>query len=247
MAPERRRKRRRVGGDGAPDYMVTYGDMVTLLLTFFVLLLTVAEIDGYELRLVLAAFPGLGIQTGGQTLQEGRLAELGNTLETLPSMDRGRQLDRARQTAVSLFQPEIRSQQVRVTEDERGLIISLGADAFFRTASAEVDIERARSVLQRLAQLLSSEALQDRLFRIEGHTDSIPTDPDGQWPTNWELSVDRSLAVFRYLLDFAGRDIEDQFQIMGLGEHRPLFDNETPEGRAYNRRVDVIILSEGHL
>ncbi len=225
--------------------MLTYGDMVTLLLTFFVMLLTTATIDGHELRLILAAFPGLGNLEGGNTLEAGPLAELGNTIETLPSMERGRALDEARRQAVSIFNPEIQSQQVRVQEDERGLVISLASDAFFGPASAEVNIEQTREILQKLARLLNNDSLDDRTFRIEGHTDAVPTDPDGPWPSNWDLSVARSLNVFKYLQEF-GVD-ETQFQVMGLGDTRPMYDNSTAEGRAYNRRVDVIILTEGHL
>jgi len=219
--------------------------MVTLLLTFFVMLLTTATIDGHELRLILAAFPGLGNLEGGNTLEAGPLAELGNTIESLPSMERGRALDQARREAISIFNPEIQSQQVRVQEDERGLIISLASDAFFREASAEVNIEQTREILQKLTRLLNNDELSERTFRIEGHTDDIPTNPDGPWPSNWDLSVARSLNVFKYLQEF-GVD-EDQFQVMGLGDTRPLYDNDTAEGRAYNRRVDVIILTDGHL
>lgn len=231
--------------EGAPAWMVTYGDMVTLLLTFFVMLLTTATIDGFQLRLILAAFPGLGNLEGGNTLEAGRLAELGNTIESLPSMERGRALDQARREAVSIFSPEIQSQQVRIQEDERGLVISLASDAFFAPASADVQIEQTRDVLQRLAQLLGSPDLDDRTFRIEGHTDNLPTDPNGPFPSNWDLSAARSLSVLRYLTEFGVAD--EQFQVMGLGRTRPLRDNGTPEGRAYNRRVDVIILTDGLL
>ncbi len=240
-----KRKCKKCPPEGAPDYMLTYGDMVTLLLTFFVMLLTTATIDGHELRLILAAFPGLGNLEGGNTLEAGPLAELGNTVESLPSMERGRALDQARREAISIFNPEIQSQQVRVQEDERGLIISLASDAFFGPASAEVNIEETRQILQKLSRLLNDESLAQRTFRIEGHTDSVPTDPDGPWSSNWDLSVARSLNVFRYLQEF-GVD-ENQFQVMGLGDTRPLYDNSTAEGRSYNRRVDVIILTDGHL
>ncbi|TVR32228.1 MAG: flagellar motor protein MotB [Spirochaetaceae bacterium] len=242
MGPRRRKKRQ---SEGAADWLLTYGDMVTLLLTFFVLMYTAATIDGERLELILAAFAGLGSMDGGATLQEGRLAELGNTVMTLPSMQRGRALDEARRTAVSIFEPEIRSQKVRVTQDERGLVISLAADAFFETASAELNIEQSRNVFVRLADLLRSEQLDNRTFRIEGHTDSIPTDPEGPWPTNWELSIERALNTFRLLQDY--QVPENRFQVMGLSDTAPLTSNETAEGRAYNRRVDVIILTEGHL
>ncbi len=239
------RKKRKCPPEGAADWLLTYGDMVTLLLTFFVLMYTVATIDGERLELILAAFAGLGSMDGGTTLQEGRLAELGNTVMTLPSMQRGRALDQARRNAVSIFEPEIRSQRVRVTQDERGLVISLAADAFFEEASAELNIEESRNVFVRLADLLRSPELADRTFRIEGHTDSTPTDPAGPWPTNWELSIERALNTFRLLRDYQAPD--ERFQVMGLADTNPLATNETAEGRAYNRRVDVIILTEGHL
>lgn len=231
--------------EGAADWLLTYGDMTTLLLTFFVLMFTTATIDGYELRLILAAFPGLGNLDGGNTLQEGRLAELGNTIMSLPSMERGRALDEARRNAVSIFEPEIRTQRVRVREDERGLVISLAADGFFAPATAEINIEESRDVFIKLSQLLASGELANRRFRIEGHTDSIPTDPNGPWESNWDLSVGRSLSVFRLLQDYGVN--EQQFQVMGLADTVPLFSNDTAEGRAYNRRVDIIILTEGHL
>ncbi|RKX91875.1 MAG: flagellar motor protein MotB [Spirochaetes bacterium] len=227
------------------EYMLTYGDMVTLLLTFFVLLYNPQTIEESRLQLILAAFSGLGMQSGGNTLQVGKLAELGNTVMALPSLEYGRAMDKSRKKAISLFQPEINTKKVRVTEDERGLIISLAADSFFRRGSAEIDMEKARSTLQKAADLLKSTALAQRTFKIEGHTDSIPTDPDSLFPTNWELSTARATNVLHYLVDF-GVD-ETRFQVAGFADTRPLASNDTEEGRAYNRRVDIVILTEGHL
>jgi chemotaxis protein MotB len=219
--------------------------MVTLLLTFFVLLFTTATIDGYQLRLILAAFPGLGNYTGGNTLEAGPLAELGNTIMSLPSMERGRALSEARREAVSIFEPEIRSNLVRVTEDERGLVISLAGDAFFESGSANVNIEQTRETLQKLSRLLSAEELSNRTFRLEGHTDNIPVGAGSDFESNWDLAAARAASVLRYLVDYGVN--EERFQLMSRGEFAPLVENTTPEGRAYNRRVDVIILTEGTL
>jgi chemotaxis protein MotB len=239
------KRKKKCPPEGAADWLLTYGDMTTLLLTFFVLMFTTAEVDGYQLRLILAAFPGLGSLEGGNTLEEGRLAELGNTVMSLPSLEQGRALSEARRNAVSIFEPEIRSQRVRVTQDERGLVISLASDAFFESGSAELNIEASREVFIKLSELLRSDAVEDRKFRIEGHTDSIPVGDGGPWESNWELSVARSLSTLRLLRDYGVP--EERFQVMGLADTVPLFSNDTPEGRAYNRRVDVIILSEGNL
>jgi len=240
---EKRRKRRTKGG--APDYMVTYGDVVTLLLAFFVILLSSSAVSLDELRLILASFPGLGQFYGGRTLEKGRLAELGNTIEALPSQERGRALDVALREAQALFKTELRERKVRVTRDERGLVISLAGDVFFKTASGELNIEQSRSILQKLARILTLPLLSKNIFRIEGHTDVIPTNPKGKWKSNWHLSTTRALAVLGYLTELNVN--EKQLQVMGLSDTEPLYSNNTPEGRAYNRRVDVVILTAGHL
>jgi chemotaxis protein MotB len=231
--------------EGAPDWLLTYGDMTTLLLTFFIMMFTTAEVDGSELRMILAAFQGLGAMRGGNTLEVGKLAELGNSVMSLPSQQKGTSLDNARKEAIALFQPDLKTRKVRIKEDERGLIISLAADSFFRPASAEIDIDETRGTLRKIAGLLQSEGMEERKFRIEGHTDSVPTNPDGDYPTNWELSAARAINVLKYLDEFGVDD--QQFQVAGFAETVPLAANDTPEGRAYNRRVDIVILSEGHL
>jgi len=210
-----------------------------------VVMYDVGSIDQVDLNIMLSAFQGLGPQKGGNTLESGKLAELGNTVMNLPAMERGQSLARAKKTALSVFQPEVKARKVRIKEDERGLIISLASDAYFRPASADVNIEESRTLLQNLALLLSSGELAGRTFRIEGHTDDRPTDPDGPFPTNWELSTARATNVLHYLVDF-GAD-ERRFQVAGFSDTVPLASNDTEEGRAYNRRVDVVILNEGHL
>ena len=236
MSDKRPRKKRQ--SEGTPDWMVTYGDMTTLILTFFVLLYTAATVSGSKLQLIIAAFTGVGNLTGGNTLEVGKLAELGNDVMALPSQQQGRALDTARRRAVAEFQPEVRAHQVRVTLDQRGLVISLAADSFFRPASAQVDIAAARTTLQKVAALLRS--MPNRQFRIEGFTDNTPTDPKGPYPTNWELSSMRAVNVLHYLVDFGVND--QSFQVDGFGDTHPLVSNATAEGRAYNRRVDIVIM-----
>jgi chemotaxis protein MotB len=241
----RAKKKQELGG--LAEWIVTYGDMVTLLLCFFVALFDITEVDVTQYSQLISSLNniGMGATTGGNTLSAGRLAELGNSISTLPSMEKGKLLATAKIKAVSLFQPEIKSNKVRITSDEKGLVISLASDAFFRPASANINIEETRGMLVRLAELLKSPELEGRTFRIEGHTDRTATDPGGQWFSNWELSTARSLTVLHFLTDFGAP--ENRFQVAGYADTVPIADNATPEGRAYNRRVDVIILDEGHL
>jgi len=241
------KKKKAEGGGGAAEWIVTYSDMVTLLLTFFAALFNVSEVDEVQLQQMISSLNniGMGAMEGGATLTAGRNADLGNTIMALPSMEKGKSLSTAKKKATSLFAPEVKSNKVRVTTDERGLVISLVSDAFFAPASAQINIEETRDILLRLGALLNSEELAGRKFRIEGHTDSIPVDPNGPWPSNWDLSVARSINVLKYLTDI-GVD-EKRFQVAGFADTVPVASNDTAEGRAYNRRVDIVILDEGHL
>lgn len=241
----RKKKVQNLGGIG--EWIVTYGDMVTLLLCFFIALFDTSEIEPAQMNQMISSLAniGMGSSTGGNSLSVGRLAELGNSVMSLPSMEKGKMLATAKKKAVSLFQPEIKSNKVRISSDERGIVISLASDAFFKPASADINIEETRAMLIRLSELLKSQELTGRKFRIEGHTDSAPTDPAGPWQSNWELSTARALGVLHYLSDFGVP--EQRFQVSGLAATVPIADDTTEEGRAYNRRVDIIILDEGHL
>ncbi len=240
-------KKKREEEKASGDWIVTYSDMVTLLLCFFAALFNVSDTDSVAVEQMMSALNniGMGALDGGNTLSAGKSADLGNTVMSLPSMESGRSLATALRKAVSLLSPQRYSNKMSVTSDERGIVISLASDAFFNVASATINIEETRDILLRVAELLASNELAGRKFRIEGHTDSEPTDPNGQWRDNWELSTDRSISVLRYLTGL-GLD-EKRFQVAGFSDTVPFTSDTTPEGRAFNRRVDIIVLDEGHL
>jgi chemotaxis protein MotB len=241
-----KKKKPELGG-ASQEWLTTYSDMVTLMLCFFVALFNPDEVDPAQLAAMISSFTnyGLGASTGGNTISAGKSADLGNTINSLPAIDRGRSLGTSLRRAVSLFQPEVKSNKVKVTSEERGLVISLASDAFFNPASARVNIEETREILLRLASLLNSNEVGLRKVRIEGHTDAVDVDPAGPWQDNWQLSSERARSVLRYLTDFGVA--ENRFQIAGFADTMPVSSNLTPEGRAYNRRVDIVILDEGHL
>jgi len=241
-----KKKKKELGG-ASQEWLTTYSDMVTLMLCFFVALFNPDEVDPAQLAAMISTFANLGqgANTGGNTLSVGKSADLGNTINSLPAMDRGRSLGTSLRKAVSLFQPEVRSNKVKVTSEERGIVISLASDAFFNPASARVNIEETREILLRLASLLNSNEVGGRKIRIEGHTDAVDVDPAGPWQDNWQLSAERARSVLRYLTDFGVA--ENRFQIAGFADTMPVSSNFTPEGRAYNRRVDIVIIDEGHL
>jgi chemotaxis protein MotB len=241
----KKREDEKAGG----DWIVTYSDMVTLLLCFFAVLMGSSDssAESAETQMLISSLNniGMGALTGGNTLSVGKSADLGNMVMNLPAMEAGRSMGTALQKAVSILSPQRQSNRMSVTSDERGIVISLASDAFFNVASATINIEETRDVLLRVAELLASKELEGRKFRIEGHTDSEATDPYGPWQDNWELSTARSISVLRYLTGL-GLD-EQRFQVAGFADTVPVASDATPEGRAFNRRVDIIVLDDAHL
>jgi chemotaxis protein MotB len=229
------------------EWINTYSDMITLCLCFFVAMYEPDDPQQATLAAMASTFPnaGQGASAGGMTLSAGKSASLGQRIDTLPSMERGEALGTAYEKAVSLFNPEIKSNMVRVTHDERGLVIRLAGDAFFNPASARINIEETRDTLLRMAAFFNSNDLAGRRYRIEGHTDDTGTDPNGPWESNWDLSSARAISVLHYLADIGIK--ENRFQVAGFADTMPIANNETEEGKAYNRRVDIVVLDAGHL
>lgn len=238
----------------APDkpstaWQGTYGDMITLMLCFFVMLYDPSEVDTAALAQIQESLQittesiEAPVTSGGQSLAAGKLADLGNNVSALPSAEKGKSLSVAKKKAVSLFAPEVKSAKITLSSDERGVVISLASDVFFEQGSAALNIDETREILLKLSKFFQDSELKNRRFRIEGHTDSTPVENE-IFPSNWELSSARAASVLHYLSDFGVN--EQQFSIAGYADTRPMFSNETKEGQAYNRRVDIIILDEGH-
>ena len=227
-------------------WLGTYGDMITLMLCFFVMLYNPSEIDITQMATITQSLQMQETEsvTGGLSLSAGQLSDLGNNINSLPSLEKGKSLGLAKKKAVSLFAPDIKSNKITITSDERGLIITLLSDNYFEEGSAELNINETRQTLLRLAEFFKSDELKDRRFRIEGHTDNVSVSEDSIYPSNWELSAARAVNVLHYLADYGVK--EENFSVAGYADTRPKFSNDTPEGRAYNRRVDIIILDEGH-
>lgn len=224
----------------------TYGDMITLMLCFFVMLYNPSEVDVTQLATITQSLQmqETESESGGMSLSAGRLSDLGNSINSLPSLEKGKSLGLAKKKAVSLLAPLINSNKITITSDERGLIITLVSDNFFEEGSAELNVYETRETLQRLAEFFDAPEVSDKRFRIEGHTDNTPVPVDSIYPSNWELSTARAVNVLHKLADYGVR--EESFSVAGYADKRPKFTNDTAEGRGYNRRVDIIILDEGH-
>ncbi len=138
---------------------------------------------------------------------------------------------------------EIEAGRVELTELRGRTTVKMKDKILFASGSATIGKE-GRESLRKVADALRT--IQGKLIRVEGHTDNVPTAPGGAFPTNWDLSSARALAVVRFLQE-AGVD-PTRLAAAGYGEFQPIAPNDTPEGRGQNRRHEIVLApAEGAL
>ena len=130
----------------------------------------------------------------------------------------------------------LRLQRVDIHRDARGLIVTLPEEAAFATASTDVSLE-ARNLIDRVANAVRPTSSS---VRIEGHTDDVPI-RTARYSSNWELSTARASAVVAFLVESSALD-PARLSAAGYGEFHPRVANDTPQNRARNRRIDIVIL-----
>ncbi|MHC4248982.1 MAG: OmpA/MotB family protein [Planctomycetota bacterium] len=167
---------------------------------------------------------------------ETRLRWLGRGIKTLEAKaGPGASAEKKRR-----FQEALAKSGLRVTSRGPEIVVTLASTVLFGPGEATIQDE-AKVPLIDLATAIT-EAFPGRVVRVEGHTDNTrPRRTRAIYPTNWELSAARSLAVMRFLSEDGGIKKGWVFPA-AYGEHRPVASNETAEGRELNRRVDIVIL-----
>ena len=221
----RDRGRKEEGEKGAPAWMVTYGDLMSLLLTFFVLLASFSSIELSKFKQAMGSFLGaLGVLESDR----GRMTYS----ETFVSYQTS--LNRSLEWFSWFVQRQGLSDMVSVYESEEGLRIRISNPLLFDLGRAEVKA-RARELLRQIAFMLGDLPCD---VVVEGHTDDLPIHTD-RFPSNWELSAIRAVNVVKVLAEYGvppGR-----LTAVGYGEYRPLRPNDSEEHRALNRRVEIFV------
>lgn len=248
MMPSRlkhRLKPRSSGEGGSPLWMTTYSDMVTLLLTFFILLFAMSVIDIERFQKIITSiqtsfFGYTGIMESlpePKDLENGAGAIVESDIPALEEslLQKVRQAEDVKERLEKFLADAGLEGTVDIRLEERGVVMELPDYIFFERSSAELK-PQSLEILARLAEFFKE--IKNQVI-IEGHTCSLPINTL-QYPSNWELSVARSVRVTRYLVEILGLP-PGRFMATGYGEHQPLTTNDTPEGRARNRRVTVVI------
>ena len=209
----------------SPGWMTTYGDMVTLLLTFFVLLLTFSTIDQEKFSMVANSLQGaLSILDGSDAILEGKV-DVDRRMEIFE------QVKELEAMAAELgFSEDI---QTEVTET--GILINIGDRVLFDLGEANLK-EQAYPVLNLVATTLRESA---REVYVSGHTDNIPI-TSGKFRNNWDLSTSRALSVVEFFIEESHLSPEI-LAAAGYSEFHPIANNETPANRRKNRRVEILV------
>jgi chemotaxis protein MotB len=211
-------------------WLLTYSDLITLLMIFFVLMYTISNVnaqkfaglanslrsalEGRENKLLDYAGPSI---VDGMSGEEIQMAELAAKLE-------------------KYVEEEGLGERIGIRIEERGLVVSIRDTLLFPKGSADLTPE-AREIIRKLGLILLQTS---NFLRIEGHTDNLPIHT-AQFPSNWELSAARATNVVQVLV----REIKfppERLSTTGYGEYRPVSPNDNEEHRAENRRVDLVLL-----
>ena len=225
---------------GAPDWMVTFADMMTLLLALFVMLLSFAEIDSDSFRKnagpISEAFNTENIIQISPTLPKSQRLELrmGQGDAELRAQLKDEFLDNLR----SQMSREIAEARVQILEDGDRIIVRFPAQSAFPSGSMELSHQILPS-LEKIAKVLEDHKGQ---IQISGHTDNAPISTE-RIRSNWDLSTQRAVSVVHYLLEVSTLD-SSRITVQGFAESRPLEPHDTPERRARNRRVEISVSFE---
>lgn len=212
-------------------WLVTYSDMVTLLLVFFILLLSISVVDEIKFDRAAGSLRGaFGVfeQVGDDRIHESRL----DTLTTIQHETVQRVFER-----VQLLMQRLEiNEDIELVKDRGAVILRVNEALLFDKGVTSLD-PRAHSVLDEVADLVRLFPLN---LRIEGHTDDVPVRTQGV--TNWDFSAMRALSALKYMAVNELLSL-DRLSAVGYGEEHPAVPNDSPGNRAKNRRVDFVLES----
>ncbi len=196
-------------------WLTTYADMMTLLMTFFVLLFAMSTLDPVKLE----QFGNSTRDTNQKKSKKVSLSQINKEVKKL------------------VVEQELQS-QVKVRMDARGVTLEIASDLAFGSGTATL----SSSIMDFLVKLVGTMEKATYAIAVEGHTDNDPI-RSSKFPSNWELSASRASAVIRYLTSQGIP--ADKFRAIGFGDTAPKVANDTAQNKAKNRRVDITFLTIG--
>jgi len=219
------------------EWLATYGDLVTLLMCFFVLLYSMAVIDQGKAKQAIASLNKMGILS-----QQGEISSgVGESILENPAIiSEQQQMDSIHDEVKKIIDQKNLENDVEVKNEAKGVLIRFKDDVIYDVGSAELK-PAAKVILTQISDVLKK---YNKNIRIEGHTDSLPIQ-SGKYESNWELSSARAISVVKFLsseLPLDKRIKQQSFEVSGYGEFRPIAPNDTDQNRQKNRRIEMLII-----
>jgi chemotaxis protein MotB len=229
------RQKKQEAPRGAPAYMTTWGDMCTLLLCFFVMLLAMSTIDPAKFNVAASSF---------QNALSGVLESYPSVMITkdilIPRLGGDEQNKRMAVDAAQRIKEAVKKEgledAVKVKVTESGIAVKLSDPIGFDLGESEIKPELIPT-LKSICEIVNS--LPTTQIRVEGHTDDLPI-RSYKFPSNWELSSSRALNVVKFMAS-DGRIEPSRLSAIGYGEYRPLVPNTSDENRKMNRRIEIFV------
>lgn len=225
-------KKHRQPPKGAPRWMVTFSDLVTLVLVFFILLFSMSQIDLIKFQALadsmrdkqlLDFYPSIVPLEGQGESEQEENSEVAQSLDDLL------------EEVQSYLDDNGLNNIIVANRTERGVVLVLQEQALFRSGEAEI-LNESNAFLDKVGKMLGE---MPNLVKVEGHTDNRPITTE-RYPSNWELSAARAGSVIRYLIENFHLD-STRFIAVGYGETRPIVPNNSEENWQKNRRVEIVI------
>lgn len=231
-------------------YMLTYSDMITLLMMFFIIMYASSNVDATKYKEISDSFKIAF--SGGQTIVgSGNSMDIKNKPNRSSTESNGQvqndkaneanqaeenRLKQVKQIIDNYIQQNNMNASASTQIEERGLVISIQDTLFFDSGKADVKPEFQKRIVE-IGKILNTI---DNYIRIEGHTDNVPIS-NYKYMDNLDLSTARANAVLRVLQNQSNINPK-RLASMGYGDQRPVADNNTDAGRARNRRVDIVVI-----
>ncbi len=224
-----------------PEWLATFGDLMSLLLCFFVLLLSMSTMDAKKIAEAVGSLAGsMGVMEGGTIVKTSK--EKGSPTSQSPTA--ANNMDKQISQAIAEFKElsqNANGNAISLEEGEEGFLIHLPADITFKSGSAEIANTDSILFLKRLALIIKSLD-SDVQVQVRGYTDNVPPPKTSIYQDNWELSAARAITVVKELIK--NRVQPTRLSAAAYGEFHPIATNATPAGRAKNRRVDIVFFAQ---
>ena len=231
--------------DTSERYLLTYSDLMNLLLILFIVLFSMSQIDVAKFKQLAQSFQTVGISTGTKIIP---VSGGGNTFNptqnnlaspVIHSNMEEERMEEVKKEVDKMIEKKGLKNDVDVSIQERGIVISINAKLLFKSGSAILEAN-SKPTIQEIGDVLLKTPTNR--IKVEGHTDSDPMDTL-QYPSNWELSTARAINVLKLLVNNMHID-PHKISAVGFGEYQPKVSNTTETNKAINRRVDIVILKD---